>query len=126
MQLLAAVDADSATPLVETLIASVNRLRRGMTAVVVTASLDPSWIRPLASLRARGVGCVVVLADAGAYARHEADAKAEATGTPVPSDPVADEAAAKRRRALQHALAEYELAAFTITPGRPLGEILVS
>ena len=41
MQLLAAVDADASTPLVETLIASVGRLRRGMTAVVITASLDP-------------------------------------------------------------------------------------
>src|SRR6476619_2651663 len=55
MQLLAAVDADSSTPLVETLIASVGRLRRGMTAVVITASLDASWVRPLASLRTRGI-----------------------------------------------------------------------
>ena len=31
-------------------IASVGRLRRGMTAVVITASLDPSWVRPLAAL----------------------------------------------------------------------------
>src|SRR5919107_494761 len=61
MQLLAAVDADSASPLVETLIASVGRLRRGMTAVVVTASLDPSLIRPLASLRTPGICCVVLL-----------------------------------------------------------------
>ena len=30
----------------------------------------------------------------------------------------------KRARALRHALAEYELTAYTITPGRPLGEIL--
>ena len=42
MQLLAAVEADSATPLVETLIGSIGRLRRGMTAVVITASLEPS------------------------------------------------------------------------------------
>jgi hypothetical protein len=97
-----------------------------MTAVVITASLDPSWIRPLAALRARGVGCVVVVTDAAAYARFEAEVKAEATGTSVPKDPVADEAAAKRRRALQHALAEYELPAFTVTPNRPLGEILLS
>ena len=53
MQLLAAVDADSSTPLVETLIASVGRLRRGMTAVVITASTDAALIRPLASLRTR-------------------------------------------------------------------------
>ena len=54
MQLLAAVEADGGTPLVETLIATVGRLRRGMTAVVITPSLDPSWVRPLASLRGRG------------------------------------------------------------------------
>ena len=116
MQLLAAVDADSSTALVETLIASVGRLRRGMTAVVITASSDPSWIRPLASLRTRGIGCVVVLADAAAYAQAEAEARAEVTGVQLHADPVADEAVAKRRRALNHALAEYELAAHTLRP----------
>ena len=39
-------------------------------------------------------------------------------------DPEADELAAKRARALRHALAEYELRSYVITPGRPLGEIL--
>ena len=68
------------TPLVETLIASVGRLRRGMTAVIITPSLDPSWVRPLAALRARGVACVVVTLDAAAYARAEAEARAAATG----------------------------------------------
>jgi hypothetical protein len=28
-------------------------------------------------------------------------------------------------RALRHALAEYELPSYLITPGRPLGEVLV-
>jgi uncharacterized protein (DUF58 family) len=124
MQLLAAVDADSATPLVETLIASVSRLRRGMTAVIITASMDPSWVRPLAALRARGVGCVVVTLDANAFAEVEAAARAEADGRRPVSDPVAVEANAKRARALRHALAEYELRAYTIVPGRPLGEVL--
>jgi hypothetical protein len=49
-----------------------------MTAVVITASTDPSWIRPVASLRSRGIGCVVVLADATAFA--DADAQARAGG----------------------------------------------
>jgi len=124
MQLLAAVDADSSTPLVETLIASVGRLRRGMTAVIITASLDPSWVRPLAALRARGVACVVVSVDAAAYARHEAETRAAAAGSSAPRDEAADEVAAKRSRALRHALAEYELRAYTVTPGRPLGEVL--
>jgi uncharacterized protein (DUF58 family) len=126
MQLLAAVDADSSTPLVETLIASVGRLRRGMTAVVITASLDPSWVRPLAALRTRGVACVVVTADASAYARFEAEARAAVTGTTVPVDAIEDETVAKRRRALRHALAEYELRTHTIVPNRSLGELLVS
>jgi uncharacterized protein (DUF58 family) len=126
MQLLAAVDADSSTPLVETLIASVGRLRRGMTAVVITASLDPSWVRPLAALRSRGVACVVVTADASAYARLDAEARAVVTGTTVRDDPTQDETVAKRRRALRHALAEYELRTHTIVPNRPLGELLIS
>ena len=53
MQLLAAVDADGAAPLTEGLVTGLARLRRGMTAVIVTASLDRGWIRPLAGLRAR-------------------------------------------------------------------------
>ena len=65
MQLLAAVEADGSAPLVETLISTVGRLRRGMTAVIITPSLDPSWVRPLASLRGRGVACVVVTARRG-------------------------------------------------------------
>ena len=124
MQLLAAVDADSATPLVETLIASVGRLRRGMTAVIITSSLDPSWVRPLAALRTRGVACVVVTVDAAAYARAEVEARAALTGDRPVFDTEAVEAAAKRTRALRHALAEYELPAFTIVPGRALGEML--
>jgi uncharacterized protein (DUF58 family) len=138
MQLLAAVEADSSTPLVETLIGTVGRLRRGMTAVIITASLEPSWVRPLAALRTRGVSCVVVTVDAAAYARLAADGSGEMVGRrsdvlPADADPVAaetgasdgvDDATARRSRALGHALAEYELKAFTITPERPLGEIL--
>jgi uncharacterized protein (DUF58 family) len=124
MALLAAVDADASTPLVEAIIASVGRLRRGMTAVVVTPSIDPAWVRPLASLRTRGVSCVVVTLDTAAYAKLDADIRAAASGVPAPVDPVAAEAAAKRTRAMRHALAEYELRAYTITPGRPLGEVL--
>jgi uncharacterized protein (DUF58 family) len=124
MQLLAAVDADSSTPLVETLIGSVGRLRRGMTAVIITPSVDASWVRPLAALRARGVACAVVTVDAAAYARAEAEAHAAAIGGDPVVDHEAAEAAAKRARALRHALAEYELRTFTVTPGRPLGEVL--
>jgi uncharacterized protein (DUF58 family) len=124
MQLLAAVEADGSAPLVETLIATVGRLRRGMTAVVVTSSLDPAWVRPLASLRARGVSCVAITVDAAAYERAAREAAASVAGDAHRVDPDAEEALAKRARALRHALAEYELPAYHVTPGRPLGEIL--
>ena len=64
MQLLAAVDGDGSTPLVETIVATAGRLRRGMTAIVITPSTDGTWIRPIASLRSRGIATVVVTVDA--------------------------------------------------------------
>ena len=77
-----------------------------------------------ASLRSRGVACVVVTLDAAAYDKIEKQARADATGEPYEPDEEAVELAAKRARALRHALAEYELRSFVITPGRALGEIL--
>jgi uncharacterized protein (DUF58 family) len=124
MQLLAAVEADGSAPLVETLIHSVGRLRRGMTAVIITPSLDPAWVRPLAALRTRGVACVVVTLDSAAYAKHTAEADATAEGETLKVDAAADELAAKRTRALRHALAEYELRSYVVTPGKALGEVL--
>ena len=67
LQLLAAVEADGRTPLDEALLTGLTRLRRGMTAIVITASQDPSFVRPLAALRARGIGAVVISLDAPAY-----------------------------------------------------------
>lgn len=120
MQLLAAVEGDGTTPFAEALVAGLARIRRGMTVIVVTASAERDWIRPLASLRTRGVGCVVVWLDARAYARHGAGIHGPEDAT----DPAA-EAAAQRSRAVRHALAEYELPVYVLTPGRPLGEVLV-
>jgi hypothetical protein len=119
MQLLAAVDGDGANPFAETLVAGLGRVRRGMTAVVITASSERNWVRPLATLRGRGVACIVVWIDAEAYARHAA-ARAGRT-----LDRDAAERAAQRARALRHALAEYDLPVRVVTPGRPLGEVLV-
>lgn len=124
LQLLAAVEADGATPLAEALVAGLGRLRRGMTAIVITASQDPTFIRPLASLRSRGIGCVVVLLDPAAYDRvaREIDV---AKGVPVdPPDPELAELRSQRARALRHALAEYELHTYVVGPGRDLGEVL--
>ncbi len=124
MQLLAALEPDGEAPLVEALINTVGRLRRGMTAVVITPSLDPAWVRVLATLRGRGVACVVVLLDVKAFDRHAQQERALATGTPVLADAELDETAAKRMRAMRHALAEYELKTYVIEPNRPLGEML--
>ena len=126
MQLLAAVEADGSAPLVETLIASVGRLRRGMTAVIITASLDPSWVRPLASLRARGVACVVVTLDARRVRRStRRRATATADGEPSPSStrrPTSWPPSAARPCATPWPSTSCRPT--SITPGRPLGEIL--
>ena len=124
MQLLAALEPDGEAPLVEALVQSVGRLRRGMTAVIVTASVDPAWVRVLATLRGRGVAAVVVLLDAPAFDRIAQQTRAAVTGESWAPDPELEETAAKRMRALRHALAEYELKTYLITPGRPLGEML--
>ncbi len=122
MQLLAAVEADGTTPLAETLISTLPRLRRGMTAVIVTSSQERDWIRPLASLRSRGVGCVVIALDPHSYTVRTHGPWAAA---PDSSDDAEAEVAAQRARALRHALAEYGLQAHLVTAGRPLAEALV-
>jgi uncharacterized protein (DUF58 family) len=124
MQLLAAVDGDGSTPLVETLVSTASRLRRGMTAIVITSSLDPTWIRPIASLRSRGIATVVVTVDAAAFERIDR-AERERLGELVPVDITADEQRAQRSRALRHALSEYELKVHTVLPGQALAEALV-
>ncbi|MEO5965731.1 MAG: DUF58 domain-containing protein [Candidatus Limnocylindrales bacterium] len=110
LQLLAAVEADGRTPLAEALVTGVNRLRRGMTAIVVTSTQDPAFIRPLASLRSRGISAVVVLLDQAAF---ETD-----------SDEAAAEAQRQHTRAVRHALAEYEVPTFVLKPGQALAEVL--
>ena len=124
MQLLSALDADGDAPLVESLVQTIPRLRRGMTAVVITPSLDPSWVRVLATLRGRGVACVVVTLDGPAYDRLARQARAAAVQEAFVPDVEAEEVAAKRVRALRHALAEYEIRTYTVVPGKPLGEVL--
>jgi uncharacterized protein (DUF58 family) len=125
MQLLAAVDGDGTAPLVETIVATAGRLRRGMTAILVTPSTDGTWIRPIASLRQRGIATVVVALDAPAFDR-VARTERERAGETVPAvDPAVDEQRAQRARALRHALAEYEIKVHTVLPGQALGEALV-
>jgi uncharacterized protein (DUF58 family) len=125
MQLLAAVEGDGSTPLVETLVATAGRLRRGMTAIVITSSTDQTWIRPIASLRTRGIATVVVTVDAAAFDR-VARTERERLGETLPAlDPAAEEQRAQRARALRHALSEYEMKVHNVLPGQALGEALV-
>jgi uncharacterized protein (DUF58 family) len=124
MQLLAAVEGDGSTPLAESLVSAAGRLRRGMTAIVITASVDQAWIRPIAALRTRGIGSVVVTIDGGASAAIErADRKRHGEQVAAP-DPAVEEQRAKRSRALRHALAEYELRVHEVVPGASLVEAL--
>jgi uncharacterized protein (DUF58 family) len=125
MQLLAAVDGDGTAPLVETIVATAGRLRRGMTAILVTPSTDATWIRPIASLRTRGIATVVVALDAPAFERVAWTERERAGETLPPIDPAVDEQRAQRARALRHALAEYEIKVHTVLPGQTLGEALV-
>jgi uncharacterized protein (DUF58 family) len=81
-----------------------------MTAIVVTSSQDASFVRPLATLRTRGIGAVVVLLD------------------PAQFEPEPDEAAAEaqrqRTRAVRHALSEFEIPTYVIRPQQALAEAL--
>jgi uncharacterized protein (DUF58 family) len=123
MQLLAAVDADGSAPLSEALVGGLGRVRRGMTAVVITASTRPDWVRPLATLRARGVACVAIWLDPSAFERRAQEVRREPTSAP---DEAAARLSAQRARAVRHALAEYDLAVKVVTPGRSLAEALVA
>ncbi|HEX4897396.1 MAG TPA: DUF58 domain-containing protein [Candidatus Limnocylindrales bacterium] len=127
MQLLAAVDGDGTSPLSEALVATVPRIRRGMTAVVITPSLERDWVKPLAALRSRGVGCVVVSFDVAEFERFARDEELRLEGLPPePIDPVAEAARTQRVRALRHALSEFDVEVHTAHPARSLGEALAS
>ena len=115
MQLLAAVEGDGRTPLAEVLLTGLPKLRRGMTAVIITASRERRWIRTLASLRARGVAAAVVALDAESYdlsgrGRRGADQEADL--------------AEQEQRALRFALAEYDVKTYEVHAGDNLGAVL--
>jgi uncharacterized protein (DUF58 family) len=127
MQLLAAVEGDGASPLSEALIATVPRIRRGMTAVLITASPDRSWVKPLASLRARGVACVVVSLDVAAFEQQALEDETPYWARPAPPLPADHlDRRTQERRALRYALAEFDIPTYTAAPSRRLGELLAS
>jgi len=127
MQLLAAVDGDGPSPLSQTLIASVPRIRRGMTAVVITPSVDRLWVKPLSTLKSRGVACVVISFDIAAYDRYAHDVELRRRGLPPePEDSLVESGRKQQARALRHALAEFDIELYTVTPARALGDVLIS
>ncbi|MBI2780428.1 MAG: DUF58 domain-containing protein [Chloroflexi bacterium] len=134
MQLLAAVEGDGAIPLSEALVGSLARIRRGMTAIVITASLSREWVKPLSTLRSRGVACVVISLDIPAFERHEQELAGERAGTsaeapaPRPAGQKATDGTptAQQWRALRHALAEFDIAVYPVGPTTPLAKALAS
>src|SRR6185503_2096654 len=127
MQLLAAVEGDGSTPMAEALVASVPRIRRGMTCVVVSASLNRDWVKPLAALRSRGVACVVVALDVPAFERREQEEATRKAGIPPTDQPLPQPSStAQEWRALRHALAEFDIAVHRVGPAVPLGEALAA
>jgi len=124
MQVLAAVDGDGGAPLGESLVATIPRIRRGMTVVVVTPSLDRGWVKPLSTLRARGVGCVAITFDIAAFQRHALEEDHRRRSLPLPPPGEEDADLKHRTRVLRHALSEFDVAVHAVVPGRPLGEVL--
>jgi Mg-chelatase subunit ChlD len=127
MQLLAAVEGDGTTSLGEALLNVIPRVRRGMTAVVITASMDRGWIKPLTALRARGVACVVIACEPAAFERQARAELARRTGADeAPPDTEAEERSGQAWRAIRHALAEFDIGLYRLAPTVPLGELLAS
>ncbi|HEY8198735.1 MAG TPA: DUF58 domain-containing protein [Candidatus Limnocylindrales bacterium] len=120
MSLLAAVGADGSSPLVETILAAMPRIRRGMTAVVITPSVDRAWVRPLGTLRGRGISAVVCLLDRAAYDAYGR----RATGREAAAPDVLEEQE-RAARAMRHALAEHDVTCYPVLPATKLGELLV-
>ena len=117
MQLLAAVEGDGRSSLAEVLLAGVPQLRRGMTAVVITASSDWHWVRALSGLRGRGVAAVVIALDAESYEL--------ATGRgSVASRQASDQEVGQGQRALRFSLAESDLKTYVVSAGDDLGTVL--
>jgi uncharacterized protein (DUF58 family) len=125
MQLLAAVEGDGSTPIAEALVTSVPRIRRGMTCVVITSSVDRGWVKPLAALRSRGVACVVVSMDMPAFERRDQEEAARKAGVAADDAPLPQPSvSAPEWRALRHALAEFDIPVYRVGPTVPLAEAL--
>ncbi len=121
LNLLAVAQAEGTTTLAEMLVEGAVRLRQGTAALAITPSLDRSWVAPLASLRRAGVAPIAVIVDPVEHLEASLIAEAQAPLSPSEREPRQQEL-----RALLHLLAEHDVRAFVVRPGRPLGEQLLS
>lgn len=68
LESLAVVQADGEIPLAECLAVEGRRFGRESSVIVITPSMEDSWIRPLAGLNSRGVRAAVVLIEQETFA----------------------------------------------------------
>jgi uncharacterized protein (DUF58 family) len=121
MGLLAVAQAEGTTPLAEMLVEGAARMRRGTVVVVITPSLDPAWVAPLAALRRGGVAPIACLVDPMAHV----EAGLLAAGY-APSSPSDREPGEQQARALVHLATEHDIRTVILRPGTPIGEQLVT
>jgi hypothetical protein len=113
--------AEGSTPLAEMLLEGSVHIRRGTVAMVVTPSLDRSWVAPLAASRSAGVAPIACIVDPLAHAAASLEAAGRDQLDPSEREPLEQEL-----RALLHLLAEHDVRGYLLRPGQSLGEQLVN
>ncbi len=121
MSLLAVAQAEGSTPLPELLFEGSHHMRRGTVVVVITPSLDRSWVAPLATLRSAGAAPIACIIEPLAHAMSSLVSAGH-----EPPDPSEREPLERGLRALSHALAEHDVRGHVLRSGIPLAEQLVS
>jgi uncharacterized protein (DUF58 family) len=120
LSVLAVAQADGATPLAEMLLEGSAHVRRGTVALVVTPSLDRSWVAPLAAIRSAGVAPIACIVDPLAHASASLEAGGQGPLGRSEREPLEQDL-----RALVHLLAEHDVHSYLLRPGVSLGEQLV-
>jgi hypothetical protein len=121
LSLLAVAQPEGSTPLVEMLIEGGHHMGRGTVAIVVTPSLDRSWVAPLATMRGAGVSPIACIIEPLAHTSSSLLAVGQEAPEPSQREPME-----RGLRALQHALAEHDVGVHLVQPGIPLAEQLVA
>jgi uncharacterized protein (DUF58 family) len=121
LSLLAVAQPEGSTPLVEMLIEGGHHIGRGTVVIVVTPSLDRSWVAPLATMRGAGVSPIACIIEPLAHTSSSLLAVGQEAPEPSQREPME-----RGLRALQHALAEHDVGVHLVQPGIPLAEQLVA